>query len=224
MSISTVSSLLVAVLFWPIVESHADASKSGSSWMSITWATDGVPLTDEHPSLALAIKKEVRPGFLMEAQMVLGSTVYGLFEGKHSPRPNYGCLSSLIGILPGDQENVELATGVGVVAGQKEGTLYFNHTWENGLFPTRSHESRRLVFVDVGVPVVAQWRITRRKTTGLGLDFSCLFSRELFRWNLGISIQFGLGATVPRPASILPPPKIIPQDESPEGPVREELE
>ena len=190
MSISTATSILIAALCWPIAESHANPSEGKLSWLSVTLATDGIPFTDAHPALALALKKEAGHGLLMEGQLVFSTTLYGLFEGEHTPRPTYGCLSALIGFMPWERGRLELATGVGVVAGQNEGALYFNHTWENGILPTRSHESRRLVFVDVGLPIVAQWRLTRRKTTGLGLDFSCLWSPELFRWNLGLSLQF----------------------------------
>lgn len=220
----TANSLLIAVLCWPTAASYANDLEGRSGWLSVTMATDGIPLFNQHPSLALAIKKAAGNNFLMECQAMVSSTMYGLFQGEHMPRPHFGSLSALLAILPSELGNLELATGMGVVFGQKEGERYYHHIWQNGIFPTSSYESRRLVYLDVALPFVAQWRFTRRRTTGLGLDFSCLWSPEVVRWNMGLSMQFGLGASLP----VTPPPssqpKIIPEEEPSQGPVKEELE
>ncbi len=212
MSISSGSRLLVAVLGWLVAATDVKATDNPISWLSIALATDGLPVTEEHPALALALKKAAGHGLLMESRLVLSPTLYGIFDDKHTPRPYYGSLSGLIGILPGGRGSFELATGIGVVAGQKQGELYFHHRWGNGLFAPETYEHRGLEFVDVGLPIVAQWRFTRRRTTGLGFDLSCLWSPELFCWNLGMSLQFGLGGNA---AVNEPPPRPVKEESMP---------
>lgn len=192
MSIFIAYSLLIAAICWPTAECYANALQGRSGWFSISMATDGNPIVDQHPLIALAFKKAAGPNYLVESRAAVSATTYGIFEGVHSPRPCFGSVSALLAILPSELGNFELATGMGVVFGQKEGELYFHHIWENGLFSTSTYESRRIVYMDFALPIVAQWRFTQWRTTGLALDLSCLWSPEVFRWNVGLSMQFGL--------------------------------
>jgi len=204
-----------------------DVPKTKHFFLSI--GTDGLPITNEHPSFSLAFKKELNCKFQIESRLVSSTTFYGLLSRAYNPRPANLSLETMLDFLPSTQSKWELSSGIAAILGKTDGELYFQHEWGMGFFTPHSNESRTLVFLDVGVPFHILYKFKGHTKRLTGLEISGLFSDHVSRVNLGLFWQFDLGkqnssCEIPIESKFLPTSTGVELPEDPILPVKEELE